>query len=199
MGFTEFEANEENPPLVFSDDEDQITNDEIDDFIDDTDKQREGISFYRQLDPENIKHYPKFRNQTRNPNEAVYEDDKSYYGGEDTQPELCDPENRDFVNFDKFAGFEKSVQKFKETLKNFDRSENSLFDAIIYGAMYYKSDGKVIDKNNVREVLEDNFYNDLLEIKDDIKLDRTIFGYFDRCFQANEILSQHNFFLKFFE
>ena len=129
----------------------------------------------------------------------MYEDDKSYYGGEDTQPELYDPENRDFVNFDKFAGFEKSVQKFKETLKNFDRSENSLFDAIIYGAMYYKSDGKVIDKNNVREVLEDNFYNDLLEIKDDIKFDRTIFGYFDRCFQANEILSQHNFFLKFFE
>ena len=38
MGFIEFEANEENPPLVFSGDEDQITNDEIDDFIDDTDK-----------------------------------------------------------------------------------------------------------------------------------------------------------------
>ena len=93
----------------------------------------------------------------------------------------------------------KSIKKFKETLKNFDHSENSFFDTIIYGAMFYKSDGKVIDKNKVRDVLEDDFYNDLCEIKDDIKLDRTIFGYFDRCFQANEILSKHNFFLKFFE
>ena len=43
------------------------------------------------------------------------------------------------------------------------------------------------------------FYNDLPKIKDDIKLDRTVFGYFDRCSQANEILSKHNFLLKFFE
>ena len=111
MGFIEFEANEENPPLVFSDDEDQITNDEIDDFIDDTDKQREGISFYRQLDPENIKHYPKFRNQTRNPNEAVYEDDKSYYGGEDTQPELYDPENRDLISLLALKSLSKNSKK----------------------------------------------------------------------------------------
>lgn len=41
----------------------------------------------------------------------------------------------------------------------------------------------------------------MLEIKDDIKLDRTIFGDFDRCFQANanEVLARHNFFLKFIE
>ena len=39
----------------------------------------------------------------------------------------------------------------------------------------------------------------MLEIKDDITLDRTIFGYFDRCFQANEVLARHIFFLKFIE
>ena len=38
MDFTEFEASEENPPPAFSDDDEEITNDEIDDFIDDTDK-----------------------------------------------------------------------------------------------------------------------------------------------------------------
>ena len=35
----------------------------------------------------------------------------------------------------------------------------------------------------------------MLEIKDDITLDRTIFGYFDRCFQANEVLARHIFSL----
>ena len=179
MDFTEFEASEENPPPAFSDDDEEITNDEIDDFIDDTDKQREVVSFYRQLDPENIEHYPKFPNQTTNPKEAIYEDNMLYFGQEDTQPKLYDHDNRDFVNFYQFVSFEKSVKKFKEALKNLDYSENSFFDAIIYGAMFYKSDGKVIDNNKVKEVLEDDFYNDLLEIKDDIKLDRTIFGYLD--------------------
>ena len=65
--------------------------------------------------------------------------------------------------------------------------------------MLQKSDRKVIDKNKVREVVRDDFYNDLLEIKGNMKLVRTIFGYFDRCFQANEIVCKRNFFLKCFE
>ena len=63
--------------------------------------------------------------------------------------------------------------------------------------MLYKSEGKIIDKNKIEEVLRDDFYNDLLEIKDEIKLDRTIFGYLNRCFQVNEVLAKYNFFLKF--
>ena len=65
--------------------------------------------------------------------------------------------------------------------------------------MFYKSEGKIIDKNKIEEVLGDDFYNDLLETKDEIKLDRTIFGYFNRSFQVNEVLAKYNFFLKFFE
>ena len=40
--------------------------------------------------------------------------------------------------------------------------------------MFYKSNGEIIDKNNIVEVLGEDFYNDLLEIKDEIKLDRTL-------------------------
>ena len=78
------------------------------------------------------------------------------------------------MDFDKFLAFEKSVKKFKKTLKKFDDSENSFFDAIIYGTMPYKSEGKIIDKNKIRDVLGDDFQNDLLEIKGNIKLYRTI-------------------------
>ena len=124
MDFIEFEASEENnQPLVFSDDEDENILDKIDNFIDDTDQQGEGVSFYRQIDPENIEDYPKFLNSTKNPKEAVYEDKEPYFGEDNTQPELYDPEDRNFVDFDKFDGFEKSVKKFKGTLKNFIDSE----------------------------------------------------------------------------
>ena len=42
-------------------------------------------------------------------------------------------------------------------------------------------------------------YNDILEIKDEIQFDKTLFGFFNRCFKVNEVLSKYNFFLKFFE
>ena len=122
-----------------------------------------------------------------------------YYGKEDIQPELHAPEHRDLVSFDKFTGFEKSIDKFNKTLKNFEGSENQFFDAIIYDVMIYKSNGEIIDKNKITEVVGEDFYNDLLEIKDEIKLDRTLFGYFDRSFLANQVVAKHNFFKKFFE
>ena len=36
--------------------------------------------------------------------------------------------------------------------------------------MFYKSNGEIIDKNKIVEVLQEHFYNDLLEIKNEIKL-----------------------------
>ena len=68
-----------NQLLVFSDHEDEITNDEIEDFVDDSEQQREGVRFYRKLDAENVEHYYKFPNQTRNPKEAVYEYDELFF------------------------------------------------------------------------------------------------------------------------
>ena len=56
-----------------------------------------------------------------------------------------------------------------------------------------------IDKEKARKGLGDQFFGELKNIEDEIKLDRTIFGYYDRCFLANEVLSEHGFFLKIFE
>ena len=61
--------------------------------------------------------------------------------------------------------------------------------------MFYLTEGKNIDKNMAKEVIG----NELLEIEDDIKLDKTLLGYFNRCLMANEVLAKHNFFLEFFE
>ena len=91
------------------------------------------------------------------------------------------------------------LKNFKRTLKNFNDSDNSFFDAIIYSIMFYKSEGKILKKSKIAEVLGSNFHNELLEIKDEGKLDRTIFAYFDTCFRVNKVFSNHNFFLQFFD
>ena len=109
MDFIVFEASEDitdNEPLVlFCDEEDEINN--VGDFIDDAHQQREVLSFYRHLEPE------KFPNQTRNPEEAVSEDNDPFFGTEDTQPELYNPTDRKFVMFNKFKEFKNSVKSFK--------------------------------------------------------------------------------------
>ena len=48
----------------------------------------------------------------------MYKDDKLYFREEDMQTELYTPENRDFVGFDKFTGFEKS-QKIQRDIEKF--------------------------------------------------------------------------------
>ena len=117
-----------------------------------------------------------------------------FFGTEDTQPELFAPEDRERVEFDKFEGFEKSVKKFKDTLQNFKNSGNPFFDSILYGIMFKISEGKILKKDKANDVLGKNFYEELLEIKDDTQLDKTLFGFFDRCFLVNKVLAKYNFF-----
>ena len=113
----------------------------------------EDVSFYRQLNPENIEDYSRFNGQTRNPVEAIYQDDTPFYGCEDQQSELYAPEDRESVSFDKFEGYDKSIEKFKKSLKHFEDSENQLFDAVIYGIMYYRCDGEPIVREKIVESL----------------------------------------------
>ena len=114
MDFIQFEAideSQQNETIDFLDDDDDEKTDQDKNFINDSKQPMEVMSFYRKLDPENINHYNKFPNQTKDPRVAVYEDDEVFFGTEDTQPELYAPEDRECVEFDEFGGFRKSVQK----------------------------------------------------------------------------------------
>lgn len=115
MEFLSSEAEDDCAILQFSDeDESKKTTDEVDDFIDDVPIEEESISFYRERNPFDVNDYPRFNGQVRNPLEAIYSDVESYFG-DDEQPELFAPENRNEVTFDRFEGFEKSVETFKRT------------------------------------------------------------------------------------
>ena len=54
--------------------------------------------------------------------------------------------------------------------------------------------GGILEKDKASDVLGKNFYEELLEMKDDIQLDKTFFGFFDRCFLVNKVLEGYNFF-----
>lgn len=120
--FLSTEAEDDCPMLEFADDDEEKITDELDNVIDDTLVFEEDVSFYREMDPSNVNNYPRFNEQTRNPLEAVYSDNESYFG-EDQQPELFAPDNRKSITFDRLKGFEKSVEIFKSTLMNFEQVE----------------------------------------------------------------------------
>ena len=54
--------------------------------------------------------------------------------------------------------------------------------------------GNILEKGKANDVLGKGFYEELLEIKDDIQLDKTLFGFFDRCFLVNKVLAKYFFF-----
>ena len=65
--------------------------------------------------------------------------------------------------------------------------------------MFTISEEKILEKNKAINVLGKDFHEKLLEVKEDIQLDKTLFGFFDRCFLMNKVLAKHNFLLKFYE
>ena len=89
--------------------------------------------------------------------------------------------NRNFVKFDRFDNFEKSVEHFKKTLLKFDEVENHLLFAVIYGIMYHKTDTENIKKEDAQEILGNDLYFDLLEIEPNTLLSKSLFGFFQRC------------------
>ena len=128
------------------------------DFIDDNTQPKEEVSFHREWDPNNIKDYPKFHGQIRDSIKVIQEENILFYGHEDQQPELYAAEDREHVSFDKFEGFEKSVEKFKKTLRNFKDSKNQHFDAVTYGVMSNKCNGEQFAKEKMIDVLGENFF-----------------------------------------
>ena len=69
----------------------------------------------------------------------------------------------------------------------------------IYGLFFDKLDGANVKLENAKETLGDIFFNKLMQIEPAVLLAHSIFGYFQRCSLINEILSEHNYFLRFYE
>ena len=55
------------------------------------------------------------------------------------------------------------------------------------------------DRKKAKDIFGENLYGDLIDVKDEMQLDRTLFGFFNRCFLVIELLSKYDYFLKFYE
>ena len=55
------------------------------------------------------------------------------------------------------------------------------------------------ERKKTKDIFGENLYGDLIDVKDEIQLDRTLFGFFNRCFLVIELLSKYDYFLKFYE
>lgn len=195
MDFISNEAEDDIPNLHVSEDEAEENNDNSS-FIDDTPVEQESIRVHRDLT--NLEYYPKFKGQARSPLDATYSGVHNYFG-EDEQPELYNPENRNFVEFDRFDKFEQNVEKLKNTLLKFDGVENHLFFAVIYGLMYQKTENKdTIKKEDAQKILGNDLYFELLEIEPSTLLDQSLFGFFLKVLFYKSSNSKVWVFLKIF-
>ena len=105
MEYINFEAEDknaiDNEKLVFSDHGGE-------NFIDDSSQEDNQFpSFYR------------FVNQTRDPAEAVNNDDESHLDRRDLQPKMFYCVNREHVEFEEFDDYQKCAEKFLKSLCSF--------------------------------------------------------------------------------
>ena len=82
---------------------------------------------------------------------------------------------------------------------NFSNVENKFFYAVIYGIMHIKLKGIDVKLEKVKETLGDKLFFSLKEIETLTRLDHFLFVFFERCQKMNEILSEHSYFLRFYE
>ena len=189
IDFETMETDQQNEDLIFSDDENKGSGKVDDNFIDDSELKESEPSFYRN-----------FVDQMKDPRIAIYEegDDETFVDTRDLQTELYAVKNRDNVIFDEFSSYGKCVHKFKKSLSSFDdsKTENSFFDAVIYGLLFKLTEEKIFTKDKVESVLGREFYKDFCDVKDRLKLDALMYRFFDKCAQTNELLAKKIFFSK---
>ena len=63
--------------------------------------------------------------------------------------------------------------------------------------MYKNTNRRPIKKEDVREVLGGKLFFDLTDIELSTMLDKSLFGFFERCFSVNHVLGKHEYFLRF--
>ena len=146
MDYVGFEAKAEN-----GSDEELVFLEKLNDnnFIDDSiQKEAEDApSFYR------------FVNQTRDVSEALNDDNITKLDIRDLQPEMFYHVKGEFVEFDKFDGYKKCSNKFKEILCLFQSDlHDSFFNAILYGLLFKFSEDNKIDGERVEQILGKEFF-----------------------------------------
>ena len=141
MEYIYFEADIEKE-IVSSDEKFSLSATE-DNFIDDVLEDQPSPSFDR------------FVNQTRDPADALDNDDDSHLDRRDLQPQMFLAMNREFVEFNDFRELYKCAKNFLKSLVTFQDGDikGLFFDAILYGLLFKFSEKGEVLREKVNDVL----------------------------------------------
>ena len=169
MEFIEIEAIEEESMLLSSSDSQEGEGElEFADVIEDGDCTDNEVDFYRMVD--NEKQYFKFANQSKNAMVELNKEYDHFFGENEDQHELFEPENPEKIELDNFKDSGMYSNMFYKTL-NFTKNDKTFFNAIIYGVSYLTLK-KTGDTNiEYSQMLDDNLRLKLIKNKPLLKLD----------------------------
>ena len=181
---------------IYSENSDHYTDNDglLDDFIvPDQNCKNDSATFYRKCQ--------NFNNQQKNAEQEIYKIEDLYFG-EDGQPEMFAPETSDCVEFHDFSDYKKKAEQFRKTLLCFppDTEPNCFFSSVVYALAYLQKNEKPSDFLAAKTAIRTENFLKLNQIKEEIMLDYTQFGFFDHCMKVNGLLaSEFSYFLRFFE
>ena len=124
---------------------------------------------------------------------------------EDSQPRLYNRESVDDRDIDNFEKDKYRAERFKKTLLCFsdqhEEGSNLFFLAVVNGIYYLNNQNQpAAHFITACNAIKKDIFEKLLEIKKDIMLDYTQFGFWGKCLKLNEVLSDHfGLFLRFYE
>ena len=121
----------------------------------------------------------------------------------DAQSRLYDRESVDGRYIDNFDKDKFKAEKFRMTLLCFSESEESnlFFSAAIYGIFYLNSQNRPVPDFTIAcNAINKEKFEKLSDLKQDIMLDYTQFGFWEKCLKLNKVLADHfGLFLRFYE
>ena len=122
----------------------------------------------------------------------------------DLQPRLYDRNSVDGRDIDNFEKDKYRAETFRKTLLCFSEQHeesNLFFSAVVYGIYYLNNQNRpAADLTTACNAIREDKFEKLVEIKKDIMLDYTQFGFWKKCLKLNEVLSDHfGLFLRFYE
>ena len=146
--------------------------------------------------------YYAFDNVTRNYNEAI-NDALSDFDYEQEPNNYCNDDDENDLPIDEFENYKDKIDSFKKTLIN-PQGENNLdsfFYSILYAIRFILTE-KIDSCENDDEIKNDigiELFEELNQIKENLKLDLDIINFENQCFQINRILNKKKMFLKVYE
>ena len=191
MDFLISEADEENASVQEEEDRDITPTVSDNEFIDDAD-----------FDDILAADYAAFENVTRHYNDSI-NDALSDFDYEQEPNNYCNHDDETELSINEFENYKEKIESFKKTLVN-PQGENNLdsfFYSILYAIRFYlneKSDSCEND-DEIKTDIGVELFEDLNQIKENLRLDLDIISFENQCFEINRILTKNKMFLKVYE